>query len=737
MIHLKKKVSDLIKKNKFEIAIFFYIFLFLAPILQCNFISDDGIYYFLRGRIIYFGNNTNIIEIVYNSILTWISRGRFFPLSAYAEIVMYFFNNNVLYKIVIIFAICINILMFGVFIEELTESRRIKLSLMLFMTLFFQIITVYHSPFLSFHIFMQVMFAILMFILIYLQRYLKNQQKRYLICSIIFFSIGLLTYELGFAFIGIVVLFIVYYKKSLLKSTKLCLIYCIPITIIGIINLIIKMNNVIGYEGVSIVFSPLRILKTLTKQCYAAFPLSNYIMSYNNGILKGNIIDVFNNISVQDILIAIIFMILLSYILKNTDKIKIKIVNIYFLFFSLAFYIFPGVLSSLTEKYQTELGFGIAHISVYIQYYGLILCILWLYLYLLKKCENINISNIIIKSFKNIVSFIIIVIILLNQQNARLYIENANLYWKYPKEAVQKAMQLNILDDITEYETLTVLTPYAWESSDFYSEFSKKKINYTEIETVVYNERTKLNMKGIDKIYPNNLYVIRYYGNEREQEAFLGKVESIIINLETEDIKSILVSNVKMFTNNIDNSHILYKIIDETENSKDNIIKLDELTYIQGDGKNDVYQLNTPNELVDFNSISFLQHYIAPQEKVNVQYKSGISILESYEGTQQWRWCEKYAEINIINNSEVEINVQISIGVSNLLENMSELNLNLNDVSTSFQYNNLGNYTILNVTLKPGDNILKMNTNAPRVDAPNDPRVMYFKLTNFTVEKIN
>lgn len=623
MLNTRSKIKEFFLKNKYEIAILLFTFLSLSQIINCAFISDDGIYYYLRGNIIYNGTK-DIFHQAYMTMISWIQRGRFFPLSTYALFVMYYFNINILYKSLIIIAVCINVLMFGVFIEELTNSKRIKLIMMLFINIFFQVVTTYHSALLSFHLFMQVMFVILMLILIYLQRYFKTGKKSNLIISVSCFTIGLLTYELGFAYIGIVLFFILMYKKNIFKSLKTFVYYVIPLFIIGSINIIVKLKYAVQYEGVTLGVSIIEICKTGIKQCFAAWPLANYFASYKKGnILKYDFASIIKNITMQDIIIVVIFLLLLFLIIKNTEmkNIEVKtnemkttnIYNFYFLLFGLSFYIFPGVLSSLTEKYQKELSLGVAHISVYIQYFGLIMLFLWLFMIVYNKCKSMKSSLKIL--FQSIYICIAIFVLIMNQQNARLYINYANDYWKYPKDSIVNALKLNILNELNENDQLTVLTPYGWESNDFYSEFAKKKINYIPIQDLIHNEiiNNKANKisDNIEDIYPANSYVVRYYGNKGEHEVFFGKILSIRVDSKTEAMINITVNKVKTLVNNGMSNYILYQS-DDNGIAQNNILGLSELAGLITDGKSTVYEINN-NDKIYINSISFLQNFTISQ----------------------------------------------------------------------------------------------------------------------------
>jgi hypothetical protein len=239
----------------------------------------------------------------------------------------------------------------------------------------------------------------------------------------------------------------------------------------------------------------------------------------------------------------------------------------------------------------------------------------------------------------------------------------------------------------------------------------------------------------LETLYPDKAYVIRYYGNKEEQKAFLGKVQSIYVNSETNDIISINVSDLKTFTNNKNNSNLLYQSIDDMGNSSNNITKFEDLGYVNYDGTNIVYQLKN-NKLIDFNTVTYLQYYIEPMDKIGIIYKTGISVKET-DGNRSWQWCEKNAEISLLNTTSEDIDVQISISVSNLLEELSNLEIKYIDITKILQYNSLGNNITFNATLKPGENIVSLSTDAPRVNAPNDPRVMHFMINNFSVVQVN
>jgi hypothetical protein len=295
------KVKQMLTKHKFDMLISVYVFLSLSYVLLYPFIADDGAYLFIRGKAML--HRTGILDTLLTSLQGWTTQGRFFPFSSYALIVMYYLTDNFLYKTVLVLCIVSNVLMFGNFVEKITGSRKVKYILMLLSTLFFQIVSIYASPMIAFHMFMQLMFGLLMLTLIYLHKYLDSQKTRYLVVSIICLFISLLTYEIAFTFIMIVSVYILFFRPAHPRRFILVLFYSIPVLIVGLINMYIKMKYPVVYIGAVPSLDIAKIISTFLKQSVAAVPLSNYLFQKGNGVLSPNLLSIIKNINVQDLLV--------------------------------------------------------------------------------------------------------------------------------------------------------------------------------------------------------------------------------------------------------------------------------------------------------------------------------------------------------------------------------------------------------------------------------------------------
>ena len=123
---MKQIVRNMISKStifcidkKYELLILFFVGFSLSQILHSPYLSDDGIYYFLRGEAIY--SNHGILTIFAQNFQHWIQSGRFFPLAGYALFIFYYVKSVYVYKLLIILSVCVNVAMFGILVENITK----------------------------------------------------------------------------------------------------------------------------------------------------------------------------------------------------------------------------------------------------------------------------------------------------------------------------------------------------------------------------------------------------------------------------------------------------------------------------------------------------------------------------------------------------------------------------------------------------------------------------------------
>ena len=514
---MKKEVKEKI----FFGIILLFTFLDLRPILKSGYINDDGLVWFLKGRMLY--EEKTFMELIYENIKSWLGAGRFLPLTGiYTFLLMYFQQSAEQYKMIILLCTCSNVALFGMFLKVTFKSVRLEMLGMLICNLFFAVTYNYHNPILSYHCFMQIMVFLELLMLILINKYSVCKNNRYLTFICICQICSVLLYEIGFIFIFINISYMIAISRDKKVIRKMIyaegIIGTLWLILISYIKLFVRGDDV--YNGVKLHVDILKIVLTFFKQTFATFPFANFISL--NGVSA--VLDIIKELTVSDIVIGIIFtllMILATYCVSESNNYmngcNIKI----FFIFTLFLWLLPGCLSCLTPKYQDELTWGTAHISVYAQYFGIItLMLFFVNNYYKGKATFI----------KNTIFILMGILIAINSRIIKNNIEVANAYWKYPREAVEHAVEAGLLDKVDGKDVLMIPNGYgspcgvAWDCSYFYSELTGRKITVADVGSFLRSED-----KNVNFVQESNFgWILRYYMDANKKEcAYLCKVADI------------------------------------------------------------------------------------------------------------------------------------------------------------------------------------------------------------------
>ena len=121
---------------------------------------------------------------------------------------------------------------------------------------------------------------------------------------------------------------------------------------------------------------------------------------------------------------------------------------------------------------------------------------------------------------------------------------------------------------------------------------------------------------------------------------------------------------------------------------------------------------------------------------ISVQYNGGFFGLEGTEEVN-WRWCDKTGELTVQNPTDKYVTVQLSTTAYTGYEEISSLIIMSEDDESEYRISSAGTAVEYTFTVHPGENQISFSTDAQRVDAPTDPRSMYFRLENATIEAIS
>jgi len=362
------------------LVIFFWVFIFLNPILFSGFGGDDS----YNSQI--YGGSLSANHHWFFGDWYWEARGWLqgsgrinSGIGIITKGLFYYIHDFYILKFILLFLITINVLIFGKLLEELKVSPDKVFLILLITPLFFQIRR-YHDPISNF--FLIIPFAttcIFLSILFFLK---EKKMKKNIFLSFLFLNLSLFTYEISYILIPI---YLIYYFFCTKKKKLVCILF--PIYIIAIVlsakiyhySLGIKstypnahIENFINFQN---------YISAYIVQFVSAFPLSWRFASPTS----------FAFINIGSISFAIL--IYLYFKIFKTKQLQylgiLENKKLLFLCLIIVFLIpiLPAVSGHNVDLINRGLGYG--YITVYIQYFGLAPIFASLFIYLLKKIQKI------------------------------------------------------------------------------------------------------------------------------------------------------------------------------------------------------------------------------------------------------------------------------------------------------------------------------------------------------------
>jgi len=486
-VYLKK--AGFVKRYSLDIALIFLAFSQLAIIHQSGLFNDDShalIHVNLPSNS-YWGE-------VSRATIGHISIGRFIPLHYFFvyTVALIFGSNVFLYKSFLIFSTLFNIVLMGKLVLQITGSQYQKIAVMLFIPLFFQIYN-YHCPLTSYFSLIQTLLTLLTLSLSYIIKYIEHGLKSYYIFSFICYLCSILIYELAYFFFPIVLGIIFTYvhakydqNPSYGESARRTLKNALPFLIMIMISLGITLyirNFIVEevYSGVDLSFDIHLVVRNFFTQMLTAFPLS-YFWFIMGGFSQGILIFI-TNIQIQDLYITLLFLLLIYKIkMKQHNNIDLEHLqpnnsaNVKLTFLGVGLYLLPSIPYALSTRYQ-QLPLGIAYLNIYLQYFGLLILIIAFSKFAQSKMKS-EYKPRICKLVQPIFVVCVCVVIILNQQNARIHIESQNERFLYRFEIIEKAISYqNILENFCESNILVV--PNTSRINEFYRipMYARKSVN--------------------------------------------------------------------------------------------------------------------------------------------------------------------------------------------------------------------------------------------------------------------
>ena len=587
---------------KYEILIILFSFAYLLPVLNSGYYYDDIFNSTIRGSMI--NGDASSFKISTDTLGAWFNAGRVFPSSFYCYILFDLCastpNPLLAYKLFLVITTLMDVLALGVFIKQITGSKKAKLICMLACVLFLQVAVTFYNAIYSFHALLQLTVLFGLLSLVFLVKYLNTKKIRYIIFSIIFFLIALLMYEVGFAFIipALILPILLCQKKERIKN---CLPHAIAAAAVMAVNVYARMKASGGYGGVTVSLSDLSLVSvTFLKQLLGAVPLTQTLFTDGmfTGVMK-------QPIGFYDIVMLVCFAalaILIVFKERKEDTVFDKRKVWLLITTGLSLWIIPSALISVSDRYQRELVFGTSHLPAYAEYFGVIILLAIIAYWLLSQ------PGMRWKKYVLVSAFLVagLPILLINMITMNGFFENTRIYNLVSRNVTQEA----IADDFyaAQNENNLLLydardNVYTMPNSEIFAAYTDHKIMAQDVNAYIASN-TFLQENGYYENSGNEDITVttEIRLNSTGGVVLKGYLKSIALDAENKSAQSVYVDHVSVYIYD-DQEISSIKLIYNTEADNGEVVeKAIELTAEKGLKIGQILTLSE-QELVDIKSI--------------------------------------------------------------------------------------------------------------------------------------
>ncbi len=579
------------------------VFIVLQPSLNGSFNWDDA-FFSVEAQAMRI-SGAPILRRVWREVIEYVRIGRINPFATFHLLLFYLVPDARVYRILLTILTLFSGYLFYRFLRLWGKDHRGALTALLIVPLCFQL-RLYHDPLNSYYGLMQVMFCELMGSLILFVRWLREGKAGSLIISLILFMMGLMSYEMFFPLTALFLFIALAHENKLIPALRKMLPHILAAVILFGLSMLLRTNitEETAYNGTTFGAGLPAILKALGCQLGAAFPLSYRMAGYDAAIF-GELIPwktIFNTSAVsfigsirwQDLLGCAILLVLINGAPKEERKFSVPR-----MLFSLMLWVLPGLVISLSRKYQDELLPGKAYIPVFFSYFGAALLLDEIAVFLGKFISP--------KALRCFLSGICCMMLLVGMQDDRHISEMLNRKFCYPREAGEAALQAGLLGEDGEGHLVISNRPYSlWEhgwlkepyQSEFYSVNARRPVTAVSAAGFIADQDPEAVW-----INPKNTTLVTYTGDGRMSFAKSGRLRGTGFDTETGVLEKPVVSDVFIFAGGeIPDGTLLVYTTKEDENKR---IPLTDSWLIRETDRGTLYKLKE-NVPMLFDSIGLL-----------------------------------------------------------------------------------------------------------------------------------
>lgn len=374
-------VKNFFSNHYIDLILAGFIFLCFLPIFSGWYYGDDATSHYTKTFMRQ--ENRTLLQYILSQMDYYILQvGRFYPAHIWHRfLTFYIFDSIQLYRFFILVMNASAVYCFAWMVKEFSSSKRLYYAVLLLFPGVFFFLTRYDDAITSYYMFIQALVIYLSISLICLRKYILNGKKRYMVISLLLYTLSLLTYESSYPMFLVYPLAIFYLSDSPAKERlKRTIIGSIPHFVTAVvcfgIYIYFSINATAEYQGISFNLDIGRIIVTFIKQVIAAFPVvpHSYLIFDQQWNYHFNINNAINNITILDITTATIFtcILILFYNRYKDENVSVKSRR-FLIFLSILLVVCPSLIISVSMKYQQGLIWGLGYLTIYITRFGLLL----------------------------------------------------------------------------------------------------------------------------------------------------------------------------------------------------------------------------------------------------------------------------------------------------------------------------------------------------------------------------
>jgi phosphoglycerol transferase len=119
---------------------------------------------------------------------------------------------------------------------------------------------------------------------------------------------------------------------------------------------------------------------------------------------------------------------------------------------------------------------------------------------------------------------------------------------------------------------------------------------------------------------------------------------------------------------------------------------------------------------------------------VLAEWKGGFSVQEG--DAETWRWCSSQGEMHLINPTSMQRKILLEMTLQTGHQEASNLEISGDTFTESLTITSDGRRFLKELVLPPGDHLVSFRSDAERINAPGDLRVLVFRVNNFRLHDI-